>query len=214
MTLVKGNYKRTAMDNQSSRLGLTIAAVSALAAVVAAIGTVYQQTRPQEIVVLSYQTREEKELIAKAKEAREEIEKLAQRKQALEMEISKLEESQRQIAAEVRALVSSRVPSAPWYATAFKTIAIYFLLWMSVFLSIGVLILDVVSLLFGHWFPFLKSLWAFVWDTATIQWFWAPSRWLGIVAGGMLFVLLGGIPVLVKEELTICRRDPASKRAG
>lgn len=83
--------------------------------------------------------------------------------------------------------------------TGIKTLAIYFLVFLTAVISVFILIVDLIALMFGYNFPVLRAVWEFVWNTATIEWYWDRADTVGTVIG-LFIILLTAIPGMIQEH--------------
>ncbi len=171
-----------------SRFNSALLVITTITGLVAAIGIVVQISRPQEVNIVAFP----------APEA------LAARRDSLEHEAIQLQESllilnQRhaELNEAIRALSDSLqdqpIGSAEldsWLTTVLKTVVVYLVLAVSAVLTPFSMAADVIGLLFGLAFPLTKGLWAWSWDTVTINWYWQRATPLGIILG--MALVFGG----------------------
>ncbi len=83
--------------------------------------------------------------------------------------------------------------------TGIKTLAIYYLLALTIAFSVIFLIFDLIALMFGYDFLALRTVWEFSWNTATIEWYWERADTVGIVTG-FFIIMLTALPSVIQAR--------------
>lgn len=177
------------------RYRVFFASLSSIAAIVTAIGTLYQISKPPEIRVFSDSKLQEQNKILVS-----EKNKFGLEKQALEKKIAELERKIDATKPKPEATTKSTFETDHWIVTALKTWAVYVALCLSAALTIFTFLIDLIGLFFGYSFDLTRALWGFSWGRVTINWYWDHAQWYGVVAGiasmGIWGVIMdyGGVP--------------------
>lgn len=74
--------------------------------------------------------------------------------------------------------------------TAVKTVAILILVLLALIATFLTVPIDIFLLLFGLNFSLTTGLWAFVWQTIVVDWYWNRAETIGLVLGACLLALM------------------------
>lgn len=76
------------------------------------------------------------------------------------------------------------------FVTAIKTVAVFTLLVLAIMVTFFTVFIDIFLLLFGLNFSLTTGLWAFVWQTVTISWYWNRAEGIGLILGIGLVIFI------------------------
>jgi hypothetical protein len=70
--------------------------------------------------------------------------------------------------------------------TAVKTIIIFYVLILAVILTCATVVFDAVLIIWGFNFLLTRGVWAFVWQTVIIDWYWNHANMIGVLIGVLI----------------------------
>lgn len=174
--------------------------VPAIAAIVTALGMMYQIFAPTTPQIIS-----DRSIIEENRRLLTEKELLESEKRTLESKLKKLEDQIATIKKKKDSQLEEIQPATDyWFVTALKTFVVYVTLVFSVILMFLTFLGDLLfGLLSGYSFSLTKGLWHFAWNKVTIGWYWEQSRWYGVVVGISLII---GIPNVISASMLSQRK--------
>lgn len=160
--------------------------VPAIAAIVTALGMMYQIFAPTTPQIIS-----DRSIIEENRRLLEEKELIESEKRTIEKKLQKLEDQIAAIKKKGDSQLEEIQPSTDyWFVTALKTVVVYITLVFSATLTCFTFLGDLFGLPFGYSFSLTKGLWHFAWNKVTIGWYWEQSRWYGVVVGILLIIVI------------------------